>query len=219
MKLHYSGLIAAFTLALLPRPAQAQGDFVKSNIKRWIEQAGVYANVNSRTAVDDGVDMGPSIGLGVGLASAHPHNGVRYPFSYSTYAGDLGVPGGSDFGRLRARQIMSGVGYSWVRGKMIYGAQMGVGYSFNHITLDSGVSQAFGVSEPVSVDVSNSWVLRPQVKAEYFLHRKVSLRTQVGYTITNPNVVIHTATQDYEHNWNPNHVQLSFAVGFFPLRK
>jgi len=41
----------------------------------------------------------------------------------------------------------------------------------------------------------------------------------LGYTFTDPDVVIHTATQDLKHNWNPNHVQLSFAVGFFPLRK
>jgi hypothetical protein len=219
MKLRHLGPLAAILIAFAPGPAQAQGDFFKSNIKRWIEKTGVYASVNSRTTLDDGVDMGPSIGLGVGFASEHQHSGRKYPFSYSTYAGDLQVPGGGDFGRFRARQIMSGIGYSWVHGKMVYGAQMGVGYSFNTVTLDSAVSQAFGVPDPVSVEVSNSWVLRPQVKAEYFLHRKVSLRTQLGYTFTDPDVVIHTATQDLKHNWNPNHVQLSFAVGFFPLRK
>ena len=219
MKLRDLGLIATLLVALAPRPAQAQGDFMKSNIKRWIEKTGVYASVNSRTAVDDGVDMGPSIGLGVGFASEHQHSGRKYPFSYSTYAGDLEVPGGSSFGRIRARQIMSGIGYNWVHGKMVYGVQMGVGYSFNNVTLDSGVSEAFGVPGAVSVDVSNSWVLKPQVKAEYFLHRKVSLRTQLAYVVTDPDVVIHTATQDLKHNWNPNHMQLSFAVGFFPLRK
>ena len=124
-----------------------------------------------------------------------------------------------DFGRIGARQIMSGIGYSWVRGKMVYGGQMGVGYSFNRVTLDPGVAEAFGVPEPVSVEVSNSWVLRPLVKAEYFVHRKISLRTQFSYTFTDPDVVIHTVTQDYVHDWTPNHYQLSFAVGFFPLRK
>ena len=114
---------------------------------------------------------------------------------------------------------MSGFGYSWVRGKMVYGAQMGVGYSFNRVELDPGVAVAFGVPEPVSVGVSNSWVLRPLVKAEYFVHRKLSLRTQFSYTFTDPDVVIHTVNQDFVHDWTPNHYQLSFAVGFFPLRK
>jgi len=218
MKLRTLGLITAFLIALLPRPAQAQGDFLKNNVKRWIEKTGVYVSASTRTAIDDGVDMGPSIGLGVGFASEHPHSGRKYPFSYSTYSGDLET-NGADFGRIRARQIMSGIGYSWVRGKMIYGTQMGVGYSFNRVDLDPGVSTAFGVPDAVSVGVSNSWVLRPQVKAEYFVHPKVSFRTQLSYTITDPDVVIHTATQEFKHHWNPNHMQLSFAVGFFPLRK
>jgi len=219
MKLRHLGLAAIVSVLLLPSLAHAQGDFMKSNIKRWIEKTGVYASVSSRTALDDGVDMGPSIGLGVGFASEHQRNGRKYPFSYSTYGGNLEVPGGDNFARIRARQLMSGIGYSWVHGKMVYGAQMGVGYSFNSITLEPGVSHAFGVAEPVSVELSNSWVLRPLVKAEYFMHRKVSLRTQLSYTITNPNVVVHTATESFQHHWNPNHVQLSFALGFFPLRK
>jgi len=116
---------------------------------------------------------------------------------------------------------MSGIGYQWARhnNKMKYGAQLGVGYSFNSVTLDPGVAVAFGVPEPVGVDVSNSFVIRPQLKAEYFVHRKVSLRTQLSYTYTDPDVVIHTVTQDFAHEWNTNHWQLSFAVGFFPLRK
>ena len=77
MKLRDLGLIATLLVALAPRPAQAQGDFMKNNIKRWIEKTGVYASVNSRTAVDDGVDMGPSIGLGVGFASEHQHTGRK----------------------------------------------------------------------------------------------------------------------------------------------
>jgi len=81
------------------------------------------------------------------------------------------------------------------------------------------VAIAFGVPEPVGVDVSNSWVLRPQVKAEYFVFRKLSLRTQLSYTFTDPDVVIHTVNQDFVHDWNPNHYQLSFAVGVFPFRK
>jgi hypothetical protein len=87
------------------------------------------------------------------------------------------------------------------------------------VTLDPVVASAFGVPEPVAVTVSNSWVLRPAVKAEYFVHRKVSLRTQFSWTITDPDVVIHTVVQDFVHDWNPNHFQLTFAVGFFPLRK
>jgi len=219
MKLRHLGVIIAFLVALLPRPAQAQGDFLKNNLKHWIEKTGVYVSASTRTALDDEVNMGTTLGVGIGFASEHPHSGRKYPFSFSGYGADLQTDGGNEFGRISAKQIMSGIGYSWVRGKMIYGAQLGVGYSFNKVTLDPGVARAFGVPEPVGVDVSNSWVLRPQVKAEYFLFRKLSLRTQFSYTLTDPDVVIHTVNQDFVHDWNPNHFQLSFAVGVFPFRK
>jgi hypothetical protein len=62
-------------------------------------------------------------------------------------------------------------------------------------------------------------VVRPQLKAEYFLHRKLSLRTQLSYTYTDPDVVIHTGVQDFSREWRPHHTQLSFAVGVFPFRK
>lgn len=214
------GLFGALLLVLLPSPAQAQGDFIKSKLKEIVERSGVYVSASTRTAVDDEVEMAPSIGIGYGLAGRQ-RGGKKYPFSFSSYSGDLETSAGNEFGRLSAKQIMSGIGYQWVRGKMVYGAQLGVGYSFNDVTLDPGVAVAFGVPEPVGVSVSNSFVLRPQLKAEYFVHRKLSLRTQLSYTYTDPDVVIHTVTQDIAHEWRPNHVQLSFAVavGFFPFRK
>jgi hypothetical protein len=213
------GLIGAFILALFQGSAQAQGDFLKSNLKHWIEKTGVYVSASSRTALDDEVDMGRSIGFSVGFASEHQRRGRKYPFGYSSYGGDLETSNGSNFGRIRARQIMGGIGYQWARGKLVYGGQVGVGYSFNNVTLDPGVAVAFGVPEPVGVTVSNSWVVRPQLKAEYFVHPKVSLRTQGSLTYTDPDVVIHTVTHDIAHQWNPNHWQLSFAVGFFPFSK
>lgn len=222
MKLRTFGVIVVFLMALLPRPAQAQ-DFIKNNIKHWIEKTGVYVSATSRTALDDEVDMGTSIGLGLGFASPRQHTGKKYPFSFSTYSGGLETDGGNSFGRISARQLMTGFGYSWVpssrNGKLVYGLQMGVGYSFNRVTLDPGVAVAFGVPEPVGVSVSNSWVLRPLAKVEYFVHPKISLRTQASFTYSDPDVVIHTVTQDIAHQWNTNHYQVSFAVGVFPLRK
>ena len=212
------GLIGAILVALWPSPAQAQSDFLKSKVKDLIERSGVYVSASSRSSIDNDVRMGRSFGLGYGVAGRQK-SGRKIPFSFGGYSGDLETAGGSEFGRFKATQIMSGIGYSWVHGKMTYGVQMGVGYSFNEVTLNDGVSGAFGVGGPVAVDVSNSWVLRPQVKAEYFLTRKISLRSQLSYTYTDPDVVVRTGTQEISHEWRPHHMQLSFAVGFFPFRK
>jgi hypothetical protein len=218
MRVRHLGLIVAAAIAFAPGPAEAQGDFIKSKLKDLIERSGVYVSATTRTALDDEVRMGPSLGVAYGIAGKQ-RGGRKYPFSFSSYSANLETGTGNEFGKISAKQLMSGIGYQWVRGKMVYGAQLGLGYSFNNVKLEPGVAAAFGVPEPVGVSVSNSWVVRPQLKAEYFIHRKVSLRTQLSYTYTDPDVVIHTVAQDFVHNWNPNHYQLSFAVGFFPLRK
>jgi hypothetical protein len=210
--------IGAVLIALIPQPAEAQGEFIKSKLKELIERSGVYVSASSRSSLDNDVRMGRTLGIGYG-AAGRQKTGRKIPFSFGGYSGDLETTTGSDFGRFKATQIMSGIGYSWARGKMTYGVQLGAGYSFNSVTLNPGIESVFGVQQPVGVSVSNSWVLRPQVKAEYFLHRKMSLKTQLSYTYTDPDVVVHTAVQNIEHEWRPHHVQLSFAVGLFPFRK
>lgn len=218
MTLRNLGLISALLLAVLPAPAQAQGDFLKDKLETLLERSGVYVSATTRTSIDHGVDLGPSLGIGYGLAGRQ-RTGRKYPFSFSSYSGALETDAGDHFGRISARQILSGIGYQWARGKWVYGGQLGLGYSFNSVTLDPGVAIAFGVPEPVGVSVSNSVVVRPLLKAEYFLYRKLTLRTQLSYTFTDPDVVIHTVSRDVRGDWNPHHVQLSFAVGVFPFRK
>jgi hypothetical protein len=206
--------------ALLPTPAQAQGDFIKDKVKNLIEKSGIYVSTSTRSSLDNDVNMGPSLGIGYGTASLNPRTGKKYPFSFSSYSGDLETAENNNrFGRFSARQLMSGIGYQWVRRKTIYSTQLGLGYSFNNVRLDPGVAIAFGVPEPVGVSVSNSFVVKPQAKVEYFLHRKVSVRGQLSYTYTNPDVVIRTVNEQFTQEWRPHHVHLSVAMGFFPLRK
>jgi hypothetical protein len=212
------GLILALLLALLPRPAEAQGDFLKDKLKTLIEKSGVYMSVSSRTSIDNDVQMGRSFGLGYGTAGSK-RTGIKYPFSFSGYSGALETVEGNQFGRFRARQVLGGIGYQWVQGKMVYGAQVNVGYSFNHVEIDPSSPAVFSAQPPLAIDVSNSWVVRPQLKAEYFLHHKVSLRTQLSYTYTNPDVVVTTAAGRFSDEWRPHHVQMSVAMGFFPFRK
>jgi hypothetical protein len=212
------GLFGALLIAFVPAPVQAQGDFVKSQLRELIEKSGVYVSTSTRTAIDGDVTMEPSFGIGYGTAG-NKRTGIKYPFSISGFRGGLETNDGVGFGEFKSRSIMSGVGYQWVHGKMVYGTQLGLGYSFNKVTLDPGVALAFGVPEPVGVTVSNSFVVQPKLKAEYFLHRKVSVRSQLSYTFTDPDVVIHSAMQDFAREWTPHHFQFGVAMGFFPFRK
>ena len=218
MKARNLGLLPLLLMLCAPSSAQAQGEFIKSKLKDLIEKSGVYVSASTRTSVDDDVVMGPTFGIGYGTAG-QKRNGWKYPFNFSGYRGDLTTTSGVEFGEFKAKQIMTGVGYQWVHGKMVYSAQLGLGYSFNQVTLNPEAPTAFASSEAIRFDVSDSFVVRPQVKAEYFLHPKFSLRTQLSYTYTDPDVVVHTATETLTREWRPHHVHLSFAVGIFPFRK
>jgi hypothetical protein len=213
------GPIVAALIAVMAHPAQAQqGEFVKSKLKALIEKSGVYVSTTTRSSLDNDVHMGQTFGIGYGTAGSK-RNGWKFPFSFSGYRGDLETAAGTAFGEFKASQLMSGVGYQWVHGKMVYSAQLGVGYSFNKIMLDAAAPAMFSSTEPLGVSVSNSFVLRPQIKAEYFIHPKVSLRTQLSYTYTDPDVIVNTGTETFGRQWRPHHTQLSAAVGFFPFRK
>ena len=212
------GPIVVLVAALAPRPAEAQSDFVKDKVKSLIEKSGVYVSTSTRSSIDNDVRMGQTFGIGYGTAGSK-RNGWKYPFSFSGYSGDLETSSGTEFGRFKARQIMSGVGYQWVHGKMVYGAQLALGYSFNEVTANAETPAVFNSAAPVSIAVSNSFVVRPQIKAEYFVHHKLSVRTQVSYTYTDPDVVVQTPTERLSREWRPHHMQFSVGVGIFPFRK
>jgi hypothetical protein len=210
--------IVALIAALVPGSAEAQSDFIKDKVKNLIEKSGVYVSTTTRSSIDNDVRMGQTFGIGYGTAGAK-RNGWKYPFSFSGYSGDLETTSGTEFGRFKARQIMSGVGYQWVHGKMIYGAQLGLGYSLNSVTANAEAPAVFNSAAPVSIEVSNSFVVRPQIKAEYFLHHKMSVRTQLSYTYTDPDVTVQTPTERLSREWRPHHMQFSVGVGIFPFRK
>lgn len=218
MELRNLGLIALLVTFLAPCSAQAQGDFLKDKVKGLIEKSGIYISASTRTSIDNDVDMGRSIGIGYGTAGTK-RTGIKYPFSFSGYSGDLQTTSGLDFGRISAKQLLAGIGYQWVFGKMVYGAQLTGGFSFNKITVAPGAPIVFSAEPPIAVDVSNSFVLKPQIKAEYFLHHKLSLRTQLSYTYTDPEVVVRTAAGQFTDEWRPHHLQFGVAMGVFPFRK
>src|SRR5687767_7428329 len=95
------GPLAALLIALVPQPAQAQGDFIKGKLKELIERSGVYVSASSRSSLDNDVRMGRTLGVGYG-AAGRQRTGRKIPFSFGGYSGDLESTSGSDFGRFKA---------------------------------------------------------------------------------------------------------------------
>ena len=62
---------------------------------------------------------------------------------------------------MRARS--SWIGYQWARGKMIYSAQLGVGYRFNRMSVNAAASEVFVAGgEPIRFTLHNSWRVWPR---------------------------------------------------------
>ena len=94
------------------------------------------------------------------------------------------------------------------------------GYAFNHGEANDAIQQAFGVSNgAVSLHVDNSTLLRPQVKVEYFITPKFTVRASADYMMMRPGIVVTTPTEQFADRWNASNVHANVGIGFYPMRK
>jgi hypothetical protein len=215
------GLIGALLIALLPNPAQAQGDFLKDKVGKIIRKVGFHVSTSFADPLDTkDAEKNGSYGLSVGLAPGNT-NGWRYPVGIAWFTEDLRAPSGEIFAKFRSRPIVGGIGYGWHFGrKLSAGLQLQAGWAFNSLKPQGDASSAFLVpGNPVYLDVGNAPLLRPQAKIEYFLTPKFTLRTSLNYVFTQPRVTVTTPEGVISRHWNASHVSLAVGVGIYPFRK
>jgi hypothetical protein len=118
--------------------------------------------------------------------------GFRHGFNwYSTELDEAAVRSGLPVGKLRVRPLMAGYGYARRFGRVRVSANMLGGFALNSFS----PREATGIASPaaigadhVTVDVSNSLVLRPEVSTWIDLNGRVGLNITAGYTFTRPTV-------------------------------
>jgi hypothetical protein len=219
MNLQHFGLIGAIGFAVLPAPAGAQSQFFKDSVTSTIRKVGVHVNMNFRDPVDPDVTKGRTFGVSIGLSPGRT-NGWRYPVGLTMFDEDLHSPSGQEFAALRTTALMAGIGYGWHFGRLSTGATLQTGYAFNHGQANGDIQQAFAVPNgAVSLDVDNSTLLRPQVKAEYFITPKFTLRASADYMMMRPGIAVTTPAERFVDRWNASNVHASVGVGFYPMRK
>jgi len=119
---------------------------------------------------------------------------------------------------VRTRALMGGSGRPALRGSE-RGPQIEVGYAFNHSSLEDDAAQAFAAAGGVVMDVSNSWMVRPEFKAEYLLTPKFSIRASLDYVRLRPDVTVMTPAGTLPNTWDLSNVHANVGVGFYPFRK
>jgi len=191
---------------------------MRENAIALIRKAGVHGNVGYRRPTDSNVTRGVTFGPSVGLSPGRT-NGWKYPVALTMFSEDLHGPNGQQFGSVRTRAILAGVGYGWHFERFSMGPQVEVGYAFTHGTLTEDPSRAFDAQGPVSMHVDNGWIVRPEFKLEYFISSKFTLRTSVDYIRLQPAIVVTTPAGVINDGWNMSNIHANVGVGFYPFRK
>lgn len=206
-------------LAMLPNAAEAQQQFIKSNTLKMIRKLGVHLNTSFREPTDRDVSKGQTYGVSIGLSPGRT-NGWRYPVSLNFFSENLHGPAGGRFATLRTRSILAGIGYGWHFGKLSTGASLQGGFAMNRVRPDGDVLGAFALaSGEVAVDVRNAFLMKPQLKAEYFVTPKFTLRLSGDYIFMRPDITVHTPFGTLRNQWDASNFHANVGVGFYPFRK
>ena len=200
--------------------ANAQSQFIRDHAGEVMSKVGVHVNTSFRKPTDDDVTRGGRIyGLSVGLSPGET-NGWRYPIGLTMFSERLHGSSGAPFALLRSRAIMAGVGYGWHFGKLSTGAQLQGGFSVNRVRPEGDPLTAFGLSTgDVFVDVQNAFLLRPQVKAEYYLTRKFTLRVSGDYVFTRPDITVRIPGSSINDRWDASNFHANVGIGVYPFHK
>ena len=211
-------LISAILLGT-SAPALAQPEFIKSNVTKIIRKAGVHLNSSFREPADEDVTQGQTFGVSVGLSPGQT-NGWRFPFGLAFFSEHLLGSGDREFARLRARALLGGVGYGWHFGKLSTGASLQAGYADYALRGEGDVLRALDLaSGAVTLDANNSWLLRPQLKAEYFLTRKFTVRVSGDYVLTHPDIIVTTPGGPLANRWDASNFHANVGLGIYPFHK
>lgn len=182
------------------------------------KRAGIGGSVGGIFPLDDDVESGGAFGFNFGLA---PQTGLAPTIGFGWYRADLKLPGVSGdrrVGQLRVRPLMAGISYTKVTGRLATGVSVNAGISFNSIKLDDAYNSFFGPTAQVRVDSSHSFAVRPQVRVEYSVARKVGVFSSLGYFYTDFDNEIETPAGRFENEWDARSVNVFFGVMVYPLR-
>jgi hypothetical protein len=210
-------ICVVFACVVTATSASAQ---TAQRIANLAKRAGIGASVGKMFTFDDEVNVGTGVGVSFGL-SPREKSGLGPTIGFGWYEGDLtfsGLTGDAEVGSLRVRPLMAGVGYTWVKDRLAAGVSFNAGISFNSIRLSDQYRTFFGPGTEVRVDASNSFAMRPQVRVEYAVAKKVGVFSTAGYFFTEFNNVVETPVGRFENEWDASSFNLFAGVMFYPFR-
>jgi outer membrane protein with beta-barrel domain len=184
----------------------------------WAQTEGKFAlggQVSKRAST--GPDAHGHLGIGLVWRIGHSKTGFGWDFALNWFSADVDRSIGgidTDLGEVQIRPIMAGYGYTHVIGKTAVSAKALAGYAFSSATLSSQANDAYRDrlgARAVTIDASNTIVLKPELGVWHDLSKKMGLRASVGYMVARPQIVVASTLGEDKRRVNAD--MLMFKVG------
>ncbi len=142
-------------------------------------------------------------------------------FGFSGFKGDIVAPvsgQSTTIGEIRIRPLMGGISYSIGEGPLRTSFSLVGGYAFT----SAEVTTALPSGTAASIDITDAWVVRPNVGFTYALTRRLAIIGSVGYVYTTPTITVTVNQQDqaprrFSGTFRSDHVSVTVgtAVSIF----
>jgi hypothetical protein len=211
-------LISIGALAIATR-AQAQDDLIDSAVAH----VGVGAGINFYRPSSNDADSSQGIVVMYRWHSFHSGWGPTFGLDWhsTVFHQPVGDVADVPMGSLRMRALLAGFGYRRPIHRFTAAANVSAGYSFNHLTDDSGMGAAFartGVSL-IDVHVNDSAIVKPEVAVWYDLFKHVGIGVSAAYLFNRPDEVIRTTAGSRTRELNANTFALAAGLTFGVWKK
>jgi hypothetical protein len=196
-------------LALVCGPARSAAAQTKHT---WLN-----LGVGATTFQSTDADHSDNFGVGIAWRLGRSKTGWSPSIGFSWYETGLrtAVAGRTtQVGSIHVRPIMFGYGYTWRRNRTAISANAVGGYSFNSISINNALRQAYlqDFNTWVAGNIANSWVAKPALNFWYDLAPRFGLNLSLGYLLNRPTVILTTPAGRTRQRWNADMVTLSFGV-------
>jgi hypothetical protein len=152
-------------------------------------RVSVGASVTHVIPTDDDVKSTTGVGF---VARLNPKRGWGPAAAFSWFRADISDPSGAsgDFARMRVRPLMAGIAYTIGPERVLTSFSIVAGPSFNGIEFeDAFLDRVAGIGDTPSIDIENSFVVRPGVNVTWTVAPRVAIVGFAGYMFNRPNVV------------------------------
>ena len=211
-------LLSIGVLAIATR-AHAQDDLFDSAVAH----VGVGAGINFYQPSSEDADSSRGIVVMYRWHTFHSGWGPTFGLDWhrTVFHQPVGDVADVPMGSLRMRALLAGFGYRHRIHRFTGLANVSAGYSFNHLTDDSGLGPAFartGVSL-IDVHVNDSAIVKPEVAVWYDLFKHVGIGVSAAYLFNKPDEVIRTTAGTGTRQLNANTFALAAGLTFGVWKK